>query len=586
MVFRMAMPFCTLVLWCNNRSCGYLEGMETMRKYKCKYDIEFQNLKEIMDFVADKYGKNIGFIYKSADRKTKTEITYNKFREDLDAVGAYLISRGLKGKKIVVFGPNSYQWLVAYYAVVINVGVVIPLDKGLPEEEIVNSLKKCKADAIIYDDSLKMDFGKIIGMDGITVETLIPMSDFTQEKMPELAAMINQYKPEFKVIDKHAVDIILFTSGTSADAKAAQLTQRNIASTIAAMRKVEPIYEDDVEMILLPLHHAFGNQGVLMFISNGCTNVFCSGLKYVQKELKEYGVSAFFCVPLIIESMINKVLKTAEKEGKLKKLETGRKISKALMKVGIDARRVIFKDVIDGLGGKLRFLISGAAALDLKILEYATDFGILTVQGYGLTETAPTIASESYFFRKPGSVGHAMPGVEVKINNPDENGIGELFARGPNIMKGYLDDEEANREVFVDGWFNTGDLARIDEEDYIFLTGRKKNVIVLKNGKNIYPEEIEALIDKIPYVVENVVMGEEEGDDYRLVAHVVYDPEAEELKGKSAEEIQALTDADIEKINSEMPNFKRIKEVYLRTEPFEKTTTQKIKRRKVKAEGK
>ena len=555
-----------------------------MRKYKCKYDIEFQNLKEIMDFVADKYGKNIGFIYKSADRKTKTEITYNKFREDLDAVGAYLISRGLKGKKIVVFGLNSYQWLVAYYAVVINVGVVIPLDKGLPEEEIVNSLKKCKADAIIYDDSLKMDFGKIIGMDGITVETLIPMSDFTQEKMPELAAMINQYKPEFKVIDKHAVDIILFTSGTSADAKAAQLTQRNIASTIAAMRKVEPIYEDDVEMILLPLHHAFGNQGVLMFISNGCTNVFCSGLKYVQKELKEYGVSAFFCVPLIIESMINKVLKTAEKEGKLKKLETGRKISKALMKVGIDARRVIFKDVIDGLGGKLRFLISGAAALDLKILEYATDFGILTVQGYGLTETAPTIASESYFFRKPGSVGHAMPGVEVKINNPDENGIGELFARGPNIMKGYLDDEEANREVFVDGWFNTGDLARIDEEDYIFLTGRKKNVIVLKNGKNIYPEEIEALIDKIPYVVENVVMGEEEGDDYRLVAHVVYDPEAEAVKGKTEDEIQALANADIEKINDEMPKFKRIKEVYLRTEPFEKTTTQKIKRRKVKTD--
>lgn len=554
-----------------------------MRKYKCKYDIEFQDLKEIMDFVADKYGKNIGFIYKTPDKKSKVEITYKKFREDLDALGAYLISRGLKGKKIVVIGPNSYQWLVAYYAVVINVGVVVPLDRGLPEEEIVNSLAKCKADAIIYDETLKMDFENIIKKDGVTVETLIPMSDFTQEKMPELAAMIKQYKPEFKVIDKHAVDIILFTSGTSADAKAAQLTQRNIASTIAAMRKVEPIYEDDVEMILLPLHHAFGNQGVLMFISNGCTNVFCSGLKYVQKELKEYGVSAFFCVPLIIESMINKVLKTAEKEGKLKKLETGRKISKALMKVGIDVRRKIFKDVIDGLGGKLRFLISGAAALDLKILEYATDFGILTVQGYGLTETAPTIASESYFYRKPGSVGHAMPGVEVKINNPDENGIGELFARGPNIMKGYLDDEEANREVFVDGWFNTGDLARIDEEDYIFLTGRKKNVIVLKNGKNIYPEEIEVLIDKIPYVAENVILGEAEGDDYRLVAHIVYDPENESVKGKSIEEIQAMADADIEKINSDMPKYKRIKQVYLRTEPFEKTTTQKIKRRKVKA---
>ena len=552
-----------------------------MRKYKCKYDIEFQDLKEIMDFVADKYGKNIGFIYKTPDRKNKVEITYNKFREDMDSIGAYLISKGLKDKRIVVIGPNSYTWLAAYYGIVINVGVVVPLDKGLPEEEIVNSLKKCKADAIVYDETLNMDFEKICKMDGITVKTLIPMSEISQEALVEHAKLIKQYKSEFKVIDKHAVDIILFTSGTSADAKAAQLTQRNIASTIAAMRKVEPIYEDDVEMILLPLHHAFGNQGVLMFISNGATNVFCSGLKYIQKELKEYGVTAFFCVPLIIESMINKVLKTAEKEGKLEKLEMGRKISKALMKVGIDVRRKLFKDVIDGLGGKLRFLISGAAALDPKILEYTTDFGILTVQGYGLTETAPTIASESYFFRRPGSVGHAMPGVEVKINNPDEDGIGELYARGPNIMKGYLDDEEANKEVFVDGWFNTGDLARIDKDDYIFLTGRKKNVIVLKNGKNIYPEEIEALIDKIPYVVENVVMGEEEGDDYRLVAHVVYDPEADALKDKTAEEIQAIIDADIEKINDEMPKYKRVKQTYIRTEEFEKTTTQKIKRRKV-----
>lgn len=558
-----------------------------MRKYKCKYDIEFQDLKEIMDFVADKYGDNVGFIYKNEDKTQKIEITYNEFRQDLDALGAYLISKGLKDKRIVVIGPNSYHWLVAYYATVINVGVVVPLDKGLPEEEIINSLIKCKADAIIYDEALDMDFEKIateVKKSGVNISELIPMSDFSREKMPGHVALIDKYKSEFKVIDKHAVDIILFTSGTSATAKAAQLTQRNIASTIAAMRKVEPIYEDDVEMILLPLHHAFGNQGVLMFISNGATNVFCSGLKYVQKELKEYGVTAFFCVPLIIESMINKVLKTAEKEGKLAKLETGRKISKGLMKLGIDVRRKLFKDVIDGLGGKLRFLISGAAALDPKILDYATDFGILTVQGYGLTETAPTIASESYFFRKPGSVGHAMPGVEVMINNPDEDGIGELYAKGPNIMKGYLDDDEANKEVFINGWFNTGDLARIDEEDYIFLTGRKKNVIVLKNGKNIYPEEIESLIDEIPYVAENVIMGEEEGDDYRLVAHIVFDPEASEAKGKSVAEIQAMADADIEKINNEMPSYKRIKQVYIRKEPFEKTTTQKIKRRTVRAE--
>ncbi len=554
-----------------------------MRKYKCKYDIDFQNIKEILDFTVEHYADKTAFIYKSKDRKSQTEISFRKFREDIDTIGALLLSKGLKGKRIVVIGPNSYAWMAAYYAVVVNVGVVVPLDRGLPEDEIVNSLTKCKADAIIYDESLHMDFEKICRTDGVVAEMLIPMSDIAQDKLPAYLPLVDKYSPQFKVIDKHAVDIILFTSGTSADAKAAQLTQRNIASCIAAMRKVEPIYEDDVVMIFLPLHHAFGCTGTLMFLSNGCTNVFCSGLKYVQKELVEYGISAFFCVPLIIESLIGKVLKTAEKEGKLAKLETGRKISKALMKVGIDVRRRIFKDVIDGLGGRLRFLISGAAALDLRTLEYATDFGILTVQGYGLTETAPTIASESYFYRRPGSVGHAMPGVEVKINDPDENGIGELFARGPNIMKGYLDDEEANAKVFVNGWFNTGDLARIDEDEYIFITGRKKNVIVLKNGKNIYPEEIEEIIAKLPYVVENVVMGEEEGDDYRLVAHVVYDPEADALKGKSTEEIQALANEDIEKINSDMPTYKRIKQVYIRTEPFEKTTTRKIKRRTVKA---
>lgn len=549
-----------------------------MRKYKCKYDIDFQNIKEILDFTVQHYADKTAFIYKSKDRKTKTEISFAKFRQDIDTVGAYLIDLGLKDKRIVVIGANSYPWMAAYYGIVVNVGVVVPLDKGLPEDEIINSLRKCKADAIVYDDSLGMDFEKIIKMDGITANTLIPMSDITQEKLPGLRMLVEKHRSEFKVIDKDAVDIILFTSGTSADAKAAQLTQRNIASCIAAMRKVEPIYEDDVVMIFLPLHHAFGCTGTLMFLSNGCTNVFCSGLKYVQKELVEFGISAFFCVPLIIESIINKVLKTAEKEGKLEKLEMGRKISKALLKVGIDARRIIFKDVIDGLGGRLRFLISGAAALDLKILEYATDFGFLTVQGYGLTETAPTIASESYFYRRPGSVGHAMPGVEVKINDPDENGIGELFAKGSNIMKGYLDDDEANAKAFVDGWFNTGDLARIDEDGYIFITGRKKNVIVLKNGKNIYPEEIETLIDKIPYVVESVVSGQEDGDDYRLVATIVYDPE----QFGPDDDIKTIVNEDIEKISADMPKYKRIKEVFLRTEPFEKTTTQKIKRRKVK----
>ena len=221
----------------------------------------------------------------------------------------------------------------------------------------------------------------------------------------------------------------------------------------------------------------------------------------------------------------------------------------------------------------------------VELIKFSKHEFMMAMRGHTSKQLLVTLEMEGRdvpALMRNSSVGRCMPTLEAKIENPDEDGIGELFAKGPNIMKGYLDDPEADKEVFVNGWFNTGDLARIDKDGYIFLTGRKKNVIVLKNGKNIYPEEIEALIDKIPYVVEDVVMGEEEGDDYRLVAHVVYDPEAEELKGKSIEEIQAIADADIEKINDEMPKYKRVKQTYLRTEPFEKTTTQKIKRRKIK----
>ena len=460
----------------------------------------------------------------------------------------------------------------------------MPLDKGLPEEEIVNSLIKCKADAIVYDESLGWDFEKIIANEGITVKTLIPMSEISQEALAEHAKLVDQYRPEFKVIDKHATDIIVFTSGTSADAKAAQLSQRNIASTIAAMRKVEPIFEDDVEMILLPLHHVFGNQGVLMFISNGCTNVFCSGLKYIQKELKEYGVTAFFCVPLIIESMINKVLKTAEKEGKLQKLETGRKISKALLKVGIDVRRKLFKDIIAQMGGQLKYIISGGAPLSPAVSKGFTDLGIEIYQGYGLTETSPVLAAENKGHIRAGSIGRPLPAVEVDFKDKDEDGMGELCAKAPNVMIGYYNNNELTNEVIVDGWFHTGDLGYMDKDGYIFLTGRKKDMIVLKNGKKAFPEEIEILLNKIPGVLDSFVFGEPiDGDwtDLRIAVQVQY----------SAKEIQEIYGADtpdgirnalwdkIKEVNQTIPHYKRVTDLYLTEEPFIKTTSLKIKRK-------
>ncbi|HHW95458.1 MAG TPA: long-chain fatty acid--CoA ligase [Mogibacterium sp.] len=545
-----------------------------MKKYEYIPERDFQDLRELINRSVDRFGPKTAFIYKSKDRKTKTEISFSKFGEDIDTVSAFLIEEGLKGEKIAVIGPNSYEWVVLYYAVMNNVGILVPLDKGLPDDEIANSLKLSSCDFIVYDEEFKENIENIQKNYGVKLKKAISMDVLKQDKLPAYKPLVEKHKKDFKVIDKHETALIAFTSGTTSQAKAALLSHRNIASNVGVLDMVERMTPEDNGYIFLPLHHLFGSTGVAFLISQGITSAFCSGIKYFQRELKEYQVSTFFCVPLIIESMVNKVLKTADQQGKRKKLEMGRKIVRFFLKFGIDLRPIIFKEVRDGLGGNLRHLVSGAAPLSMEINSYIWDFGIFGYQGYGLTETSPVIAAENPTTTKPGTVGLAMPLVDVKLHEPNEEGIGELLVKGPNVMKGYMNNDELNKEVFIDGYFNTGDLASIDEEGFITIHGRLKNVVVLKNGKNIYPEEIEVLIDKLPYALENVVLGQEQGDDYRLIAAIVYD----ESQFKEGDDIQAIIDADIEKINEHMPAYKRIKEVFITTEPFEKTTTGKVKR--------
>lgn len=545
-----------------------------MKKYEYLPQYDYQDLKELINRVADEFKDKTALIFKSKDRKTETEISYTKLREDIDSVSAYLIEQGLKGKRIAVIGPNSYEWVLIYYAVMNNVGVLVPLDKGLPEEEIANSLKLSKCEGIVYDATYEKTIKDLEESFGVKLEKNISMEELTQDKLPEYKSLVDKHRDDFKVIDKDETSLILFTSGTTSQAKAAMLSHRNIASNVGALRMVEPQTPEDRGYIFLPLHHAFGSTGVSFLLSHGTTSAFCSGIKYFQKELKEYKVSTFFCVPLIIESMITKVLKSADQQGKRAKLEKGRKIARFFLKFGIDLRPIIFKEIREALGGHLRLLISGAAPLSLDIISYINDFGICGYQGYGLTETSPTIAGENPTTCKPGTVGLPMPLVEVKIADPDENGVGELLVKGPNVMSGYMDNDELNKEVFIDGYFNTGDYASMDKEGFITIHGRKKNVIVLKNGKNIYPEEIEILISDIPYVVENVVLGQEQEEDYRLVTKIVYD----ETKFNEGDDIQSIIEAEIEKINNDIPKYKRIKEVFITSEPFEKTSTGKIKR--------
>ena len=374
--------------------------------------------------------------------------------------------------------------------------------------------------------------------------------------------------------------IMLFTSGTTSKSKIVMLSQYNIARNISDMQLVEDFRSTDVNLAFLPYHHTFGSTGILMFLSRGATNVFCDGLRHIQKNLVEYQVSTFVCVPLLIESIYKKIWQEIEKTGQTKKVKFGMKLSKFLLKFGIDIRAKLFKQIIDKLGGKIRSVISGASGLDPKVAEGFRAFGISVVQGYGLTETSPVLAAESAEAYKAGSTGLPMPDVEIKIDNPNESGMGEIIAKGPNIMLGYYENEEETNKVLKDGWFYTGDLGYIDNEGFLFITGRQKNVIVLKNGKNIYPEEIETLINNLPYVEESMVYGKEKDDDLIASVKIVYNKDYmnSHYPEKSEEEIKNIIWEDIKKINKTMPNYKHIKNLIITDEEMIKTTTAKIKR--------
>ena len=552
---------------------------------------EFQNIREILNNTVEKYPDNNAFIVKNKDMKTYTYITYKRLQEEINALGTALLKLGLKNKRVAVIGKNRYEWAAGYYAVVNGLGTVVPLDKGLPCEEIELSLKRSKADAIIcegnYVETVKeimnnksTNLSLCICMDDIEEKDILTYKELLEVGKKDLENGNNEYL-NLEINDKET-NIILFTSGTTDLAKAVELSHFNIASNINGLLDHERIYPTDVNMAFLPFHHTFGSTGLLYFMSVGATTVFCDGLKYVAKNLKEYKVSVFFCVPLIIEAMHKKVMQEIKKKGKEKTVKIGKVISKFLLKFKIDIRRKLFKDIIDGLGGNIRFVISGAAAIDKQVALDFNDFGILTVQGYGLTETAPVLCAENEYIMRAGSIGKPLYNVEMKIDNPDENGIGEIIAKGPNVMKCYYENEEATNNVLKDGWFYTGDLGYKDKDGYFYISGRDKNVIVLKNGKNIYPEELEILVSNLPYVAENMVFGLPKDDDLLLSVKIVYNKEYinEHYPNVSEDELKEIIWKDIkEEVNSKLTNFKHIKNLIITDEPMIKTTTNKVKRK-------
>lgn len=564
---------------------------------------EHEHVRALLEFAAEKYGDDNAFIIKkkAANRKeapTYINITYKDLRDDVRRLGTGLLGIGIRNARIAIIGENSYPWQLAYLTAMSGLGICVPLDKGLPYAELKTSIQKSGSNVLIFDkkhaslaEQLQEDAADPMATP-TAVSTYICMDDVDNyltirqlmDKGDEILAAGSTEFAELP-INRDALSNLIFTSGTTSAAKAVMLNQRNIMFNIYSLKLVENIEHGDVNIALLPYHHTFGATGQLLMYACGVTTVFCDGLKYLQKNFVEYKVSVFIGVPLLMEAMYNKIQAGIRKQGKEKTFQRGVTLSRMLRKVGIDVRRKLFKDVLAELGGNLRMVVSGAAALDAAVTRGYEDLGIYVVQGYGMTESAPVIAGENLFNRTPGSIGLGIPGVEVQLYNPNEEGIGEIIVRSPSVMMGYYQDKKETDKVLKDGWLYTGDLAYLDNKGYIHITGRSKNVIVLKNGKNVYPEEIETIIEELPYVKENIVFGEtrREGADDKdqvLVAKIVYDEDVMKDKygAETMEQIREVVEKDIDRINEDMPKYKHIHRFIVQKEEMVKTTTGKVKR--------
>ena len=567
-----------------------MENGESRKVYEAE---EIYNYKELLDRVQNKFSNNIAYKFKK-DPTSKTpeyvEIKYKQVVEDVKALSTGLLEENLEGKKIVLIGNNRYEWCISYLAITTGNMIVVPLDKALPDNEIETLIKMSGAEGVIFDKKYT-DIMLKIKEENENIEILICMDDEKDLKIKKYNDILKKGKELLEKgdkrysnikIDSDKASIMLFTSGTTNFPKAVLLSQRNICSNISAIATWVKIYPNDTLLSFLPIHHTFECTITFLYgLYSGAAVAFCDGLKHIQKNLAEYKVSVFVAVPLVLETMYKKIQHAIEEKGKTKLINTMSKISNALLKCHIDLRKVFFKQVLDNFGGHLRVVFYGAAPMNKDTIIGYNNLGIDLVQGYGLTETSPVISAETDKEKRPGSVGLILPNLEARIDNPDKDGVGEITVKGPSIMLGYYKNEKATKEVLKDGWFSTGDFGYIDEDGFLYVTGRKKDIIVLKNGKNVYPQEIEFLINKIPYVIESLVYSREKSKtDTMLCAKIVYDEEMikQYLGEKTQKEYKDIVWKEIKEINKELPIFKHVKDITLTKEPFAKTTTQKVKR--------
>ncbi len=559
---------------------------------KIKNIPKFENIKELLYHSVSKYANNIAFTVKNKVGKEVKYIdyTYTKLLEDINSFGSSLYKLNLENKKVAIVGSNSYEWVISHLGVLLGGMVSVPLDKGLQLEELENSLIRSEAEAIVFDEKLKDTIEEIKKANKTKIKNFICFTK--QDEYLDVHQLIEEGKKELDEgytkyldckIDSYKMSILLFTSGTTSKSKAVMLNQNGIATNIYDMQKVENFLPTDVNIAFLPYHHIFGSTGMLVMLASGMKTVFTDGLRYIKQNLVEYKVSLFVGVPVLIDKMYSSIMKEIDKQGKTKLINTAIKISNALRKVHIDLRKQLFKPINNALGGNMRFIISGGAPLDKKTAKWFNDVGILLVQGYGLTETSPVIAAENEKAIKYGSVGLPMESTTVKIENKDKEGIGEIVVKGPNVMLGYYQNEEQTNEVLKENWFHTGDLGYLDKDGFLFITGRKKDLIVLKNGKKVFPEELETLVNRLEEVEESFVYGmptENNEDNIKVSVKVVYNEDVVKKKYGDIDpkELYEIIWNKIKEINKTLPKYKYIKHMTITKEPLIKTTTNKIKR--------